>query len=481
VSVPAFAIVAIPLALVFLTLVVPSSIGRLLTAAGGLASAGCILTLVVRSAGGGVTIDPVSALFLIPVAIVYGTVGLYTTWYVRVEPIGSRSDERYRREFLALTNAFACAETIVPLLTNLAGLWVALEATTLVAALLVRLQGTDAALEAAWKYILIASCGLAIGLIGVVILYATGTEIFGPHYNPSYTTYVAAAARLDHDGVRLAFLLVLIGFGTKMGLAPMHTWLPDAHGAGPTPTSAMLSGVLLSDALYVIVRVASIANAALGTGLTRHLFFVVGLLSLFVGAFFLLQQRDIKRMLAYSSIEHMGIVACGLAFGVRLAVAGALLHVVNHAASKSLAFLGAGRLASRYDTRDITRIRGGVAALPVSGTLFALAGLALAGMPPFGPFRSELMILAGGFSGAWIIAAVVLGLLLVAFAGIVRSTTHVTAGDGPEHVRRGERDAGAILATALGFVAVLGLGLTVPPALATLLERASDIFMGRTS
>lgn len=473
------AVIAIPLALVPLTLILPSRIGRVLTAAGGLASAACIIAIVVAAARGMGHLDAVSAVFLLPVAIVYGTVGLYGTWYVRAESIGADGDEAYRREFLALTNAFACAETIVPLLTNMAGLWVALEATTILAALLVRLQGTDAALEAAWKYILIASCGLAIGLVGIVVLYASGAEVLGTHYTPQWASYMTSAGKLDADALRLAFVLALIGFGTKMGLAPMHTWLPDAHGAGPTPTSAMLSGVLLSDALYIIIRFASIANAAFGTGMTERLLFIVGLLSLFIGAFFLLRQTDIKRMLAYSSIEHMGIVACGLAFGARIAIMGALLHIINHAATKSLAFFGAGRLASRFDTRMIKNINGGVAVLPVSGTLFALAGLALAGMPPFGLFRSEIMILTGGFArGTWIIAVVVLGLLVVAFAGLVRWTMAVTVGDAPEGMRCGERDVGALASMLLGFLVVLGLGLFVPPTLATLLGSACNIFMG---
>ena len=473
------AIIAIPIAAAILSLLLPSRVGRVITGFAGVVTGVCIADTILNTVGGTSHLDALSALFLIPVGVVYGTVGIYSTWYVRAESIGADGDERYRREFLALTNAFACAEAVVPLLTNMAGLWVALEVTTILAALLVRLQGTEASLEAAWKYILIASCGLAIGLIGVVVLYASGTGSLGAHYAPDWAAYMAIAHRLDPDALRLAFLLALIGFGTKMGLAPMHTWLPDAHGAGPTPTSAMLSGVLLSDALYVIVRFTSIANAAFGPGMTRHLFFIVGLLSLFVGAFFLLRQRDIKRMLAYSSIEHMGIVACGLAFGARIAVVGALLHVVNHAATKALAFFGAGRLAARFDTREIGGITGGVAVLPVSGTLFALAGLALAGMPPFGAFRSELMILTGGFStSAWPIAAVALGLLLVAFGGLVRWTMGVTAGPLPEGMQRGERDIGAMASMLLIFLVVLGLGLYVPARFALLLERACDIVGG---
>jgi hydrogenase-4 component F len=470
-------VIVIPGVVAVVTYVIPSRIGRTLTAIAGLLTA----ALIVIDAFGVLQPPPdaLSSLFLLPVAIVYGAVGLYSAWYVAAESEDDEAGERYRRDFLALTNAFACAEVVVPLLSDMAGLWVALEVTTIVAALLVRLQGTDGALEAAWKYILIASCGLAIGLVGVIVLYAAGTPALGTHYVPEWSAYRDAASRLDPDAVRLAFVLALVGFGTKMGLAPMHTWLPDAHGAGPTPTSAMLSGVLLPDALYVILRFAGITNAAGGTTMTHRLFAIVGLLSLGLGAFFLLRQRDIKRMLAYSSIEHMGVIAVGLAFGAPLAIAGALLHAVNHAASKSLAFFGAGRLAERYSTREIAEIRGGVRALPVSGTLFALAGLSLAGFPPFGIFRSELMILTGGFAGGsgWLAAAATV-LLVVAFAGLVRWVAATTTGEPPQGTERGEHAILPVAAMLLGFAVVLGLGVVVPNPLASLLVRASALFEG---
>jgi hydrogenase-4 component F len=472
-----WSIIAIPGSLAVATYFIPSRLGRPVTAAGGVLTA--LLILVDAFGPARPSLDALSALFLLPVAVVYGAVGLYAAWYVQAESDDDEAGERYRRTFLALTNGFACAEIVVPLLSDMAGLWVALEITTILAALLVRLQGTDGALEAAWKYILIASCGLAIGLVGVIVLYAAGTPVLGAHYVPEWSAYVHAARRLDPDAVRLAFLLALIGFGTKMGLAPMHTWLPDAHGSGPTPTSAMLSGVLLSDALYVILRFAGIANAAVGNSMTHRLFGIVGLLSLALATFFLLQQRDVKRMLAYSSIEHMGVIAAGLAFGAPLAVAGALLHTVNHAASKSLAFFAAGRLAERYGTREIASIRGGVQAMPVSGTLFAVAALALAGLPPFGIFRSEIMILTGGFSGGspWG-AAVVTVLLAIAFAGLVRWVTAMTAGNAPGEVRRGERAAMPIAGMLIGFVVVLGLGLVVPRPLTELIAQAQLLFAG---
>ncbi len=470
------AMIAIPGLLAIVSIVLPSRITGPLTAVGGLCTAACIIAADIASAAGATAPDALSAIFLLPVAIVYGTVGLYTQWYVNAESAAGGNGERYRREFLALTNAFACSEIVVPLLTNMGGLWVALETTTILSALLIRLQGTTAALEAAWKYILIASCGLAFGLVAVVLLYVSGVGVLGDHHVPQWSAYIAVASHLNPDCVRLAFIFALIGFGTKMGLAPMHAWLPDAHGAGPTPTSAMLSGALLSDALYAILRFAAIANLAVGHGMTHILFFVVGLVSLFIAAFFLLQQRDIKRMLAYSSIEHMGIVASGLAFGAPLAVIGALLHTINHAASKSVAFFAAGRLSERYETREIAGIRGGIATLPASGTLFALAGLSLAGLPPFGIFRSEIMILAGGFqSGAWILAVAVTLLLGTAFAGILRWVNATSAGRARSGVNSGERFGVAVYAMLLGFVVVLGLGLIVPPQLMQLLERAMAI------
>ena len=472
--------IAIPAVLTIISILVPSRIAGPLTALGGLCTAACIIAADLAAAAGAPAPDALSAVFLLPVAIIYGTVGLYTQWFVNTES-PSQNAERYRREFLALTNAFACSEIVVPLLTNMGGLWVGLETTTILSALLIRLQGTAAALEAAWKYILIASCGLALGLVAVVLLYVSGIGPLGDHHVPQWAGYVSVAARLNPDAVRLAFIFALVGFGTKMGLAPMHAWLPDAHGAGPTPTSAMLSGALLSDALYAILRFAAIANIAVGHGMTHILFFIVGLTALFMAAFFLLQQRDIKRMLAYSSIEHMGVVASGLAFGAPLAVMGALLHAINHAASKSLAFFAAGRLTERYGTHEIAGIRGGVATLPVSGTLFALAGLSLAGLPPFGIFRSEIMILAGGFrTGAWALAVVVTLLLAVAFAGLLRWVNATSAGDRSATVPHGERFGVATFAMLLGFVVVLGLGLVVPPQLTQLLERAMAI-VGQTS
>lgn len=471
-------VVAVPAVAAAVAYLAPSRIGRPATAAAGVSTA----ALIVIDAFGGIrpAPDALSSLFLLPVAVVYGAAGLYSIWYVAAESDDDAVGERYRRDFLALTNAFACAEVIVPLLSDMAGVWVALEVTTILAALLVRLQGTDGALEAAWKYILIASCGLAIGLVGVIVLYVAGTPALGAHYVPEWSAYRAAATRLDPDAVRLAFMLALVGFGTKMGLAPMHTWLPDAHGAGPTPTSAMLSGVLLSDALYVILRFAGIANAAIGPNLTHRLFAIVGILSLALGAFFLLRQRDVKRMLAYSSIEHMGVVALGLAFGAPLAIAGALLHTLNHAASKSLAFFAAGRLAERYSTREIAKIQGGARALPISGTLFALAGLSLAGLPPFGIFRSELMILAGGFGGgsAWLAAATA-GLLVIAFAGLVRWVTATTVGEPPASVAHGERPGVAVIAMLGSLAVVVGIGLFVPVPLAEMLTRAAALFEGR--
>lgn len=472
----AFQIILFPAVAAVLSMLLPSRVGRLVTAVAGPATAVAIIAFVLLvSKGPG---DALTALFLLPVAVVYGVVGLYAYWYVEAEYRGD-GEERHRRQFLALTNAFACAEAAIPLITNMAGVWVVLEVTTIIAALLVRLQGTDAALEAAWKYILIASCGLAIGLVAVIVLYASGTAALGMRYEPQWGVYMGAASHLEPDAVRIAFILALIGFGTKMGLSPMHTWLPDAHGSGPTPTSAMLSGVLLSDALYVILRFASITNAAVGSGMTHRMFFILGLLSLLLGAFFLLRQRDIKRMLAYSSIEHMGIIACGLGFGAPLAVTGALLHAVNHSATKSLAFLSAGRLTQRFDTREIEGIRGGIATMPISGTLFMLAGLALAGMPPFGTFRSELMILAGGFgSPGWYIALAVMILIVIAFAGIIRWATQVSAGDPCEGIKRGEHDLISVVATLLGFVVVLGLGLFLPAPLNELLQRGLHIVEG---
>ena len=315
----------------------------------------------------------------------------------------------------ACLNGFYLTMLLVPILDNLIGLWIGIELTTLASALVVGYRNTPAAWEAAWKYLVITSAGIVLALLGTVFLaHAVNPAAVPPGSSEAVMnwSYLMGHAQdrdfwLNTDFVILAFLLVLVGYGTKAGLAPLHTWLPDGHGEAPAPVSALLSGVLLKLAVYAILRFYTITNAALGSiAMTSNLLFGAGLLSLIVATPFILKRNRFKRVLAYHSVEHMGIICFGIGIGNPFALAGALLHTFNHAVTKALMFLAYGHLERQYrraresaagpgaalDDREITGV---LNTLPWTGNLLALGGFALVGTPPFGIFVSELMILWG--------------------------------------------------------------------------------------
>ena len=313
-----------------------------------------------------------------------------------------------------------------PLMSSLALLWIAIEVTTVVSALLVAIEDTDGAAEASWKYVLIASAGLGLALLATIFAYYAGAQVLGAHSNLAIQPLIAAGPRLPKTPVRLAFLLAVLGFGTKVGLVPVHTWLPDAHSEAPTPVSALLSGALLATSFYAILRFYQVAAATLGSAFPRGTLLVFGIASLLLASLYLFGQRDIKRMLAYSSVEHMGILAIGVSFGAPIALAGVLLHVLAHAAAKGNAFMGAGVFTVKYRTKRMSLMRDGLRLLPWSGPLFLLSVFALSALPPFGIFRSEFEIVSGGLaSGSDAAAAVLVILVTVAFFGLATSVTSV--------------------------------------------------------
>jgi hydrogenase-4 component F len=404
-----------------------------------------------------------------------------------------------------------------PLMGNLALLWVAIEITTVISALLVAIEDTAGAAEAAWKYVLIASAGLGLALLATIFAYYAGAQVLGQSYDLAFAPLAHVATRLPHTPVQLAFVLAVLGFGTKMGLVPVHTWLPDAHSEAPTPVSALLSGSLLAISFYAILRYYQVAAAALGPRFPRDVLLVFGVASLLLAALYLFGQRDIKRLLAYSSVEHMGILAIGVSFGAPIALAGVLLHVLAHAAAKGNAFMGAGVIVTKFGTKRITAggpggpvpaIRGVLDALPWSGPLFLFSILALGAMPPFGIFRSEFEIVAGGFATSSHVAAAILIIgVTVAFFGLAASTTPMLmlprvlvrrpvaepalavaraggpaaasvptpGGDGqawsPEPAR-GEPSAWMVVPVVAGALALIVLGVHPPAELNELLARA---------
>ena len=481
-------LLALPLAAAIVCLRVPLSVARVVTAVTGVVCFALVLALVPPAAHATVgylrflRVDALSVVFLLATGFLYGAVAVYSVGYLQAG-VGHQTHARYSRRFWTGLNLFAWAMLAAPMMSNLALLWVAIEVTTVVSALLVAIEDTDGAAEAAWKYVLLASAGLALALLATVFAYYAGAHVLGQSYDLGFSELLAVAPRLPHAPVELAFVLAVLGFGTKAGLVPVHTWLPDAHSEAPTPVSALLSGSLLAVSFYAILRYYQVAESALGSRYPRNVLLVFGVASLLLAMLYLFGQRDIKRLLAYSSVEHMGILAVGVSFGAPAALAGVLLHVLAHAAAKGNAFMGVGVLVRKLGSKRIAAIRGGLDLLPWSGPLFLLAIFALGAMPPFGLFRSEFEIVAGGLgSGSYAAAAILVVGVTAAFFGLAGSVTRVVmlpaAEAGPA---RGEPSKWMVVPVVAGVLALLLLGLHPPAELTDLFGRAVTLLDGRTS
>jgi hydrogenase-4 component F len=417
---------------------------------------------------------------------VVGAVGLTATWG-SLAPRGATEGRSFA--YPTLVVAFLFAMSLAVLADNLGIIWVALEATTITTAFLVGHYRTRRSLEAAWKYVVLGSVGVAIALLGIVLLYAATVQAGAATL--SWTTLARADIALDPGLVKMASGLILLGFATKAGLAPMHSWLPDAHSQAPAAVSGLMSGVLLSVAFYGILRVQAITDAVIGPDLMRGLLIAGGLLSIAVAGALILRQRDLKRMLAYSSIEHMGIIALAAAIGGPLAIGAALLHVLGHGLAKSSIFVVSGRILDVEGTVQIDHIRTLLSRRTGVAIPFLAAMAALLGMPPFALFFTELAIIFAGFQrGLGWVMAVAIVLLLVAFIGLARHTSDMMFGSAaaPEldatgagvppteveadHSWHGPRIP---LLVALGATAIIGF-LTGP--FSTLLGEAAGVLGG---
>ena len=469
------ALLIVPLAAGLACFALPVRAAAPVTVAAGVACFALVLAVVPAAAHHDLSylsylrVDAVSAIFLLATGFLYGAVAVYAVGYLK------QHSDLYARRFYAGLNLFAWAMLAAPLMSSLALLWIAVEVTTIISALLVAIEDTDRAAEAAWKYVLLASAGLGLALLGTVFAYYAGSQVLGEHYNLAIGPLIAAGPHLPATPVRLAFLLALLGYGTKVGLFPVHTWLPDAHSEAPTPVSALLSGSLLAVSFYAILRFYQFTAAALGSRFPRDALLAFGVATLLLAALYVFGQRDVKRLLAYSSMEHMGILAIGVSFGAPVALAGVMLHVLAHAAAKGNAFMGAGVLAAKFGSKQISAIRGGLDLLPWSGPLFLLAVFALAAMPPSGLFRSEFQIVYGGLgSGGYAAAAVLIVLVTVAFAGLTASATRMLFSPAPARpvLSRGEPSAWMVVPVIAGVAVLLILGVHPPGELTGLIARA---------
>lgn len=405
--------------------------------------------------------DALSALLIFVVTVLGFVAAIYSVGYLRAEDESGPASRA--RLFFVLYHLFLFTMLLAVTTDNLGVMWVAIEGTTLATVFLVNLRNTRTSLEAAYKYLMVSSIGIALAFIGTVLMYYAGTSR-AVSIPVNWTSLRAAAALLDPALVRLAFAFILIGYGTKAGLAPMHTWLPDAHSEAPAPISALMSGGLLNVGLYAVVRFKAVTDLAVGARFTSRCLVAWGLLSLAVAAAFLLSQRNYKRMLAYSSVEHMGVICLGLGFGGLWGMVGALLHVINHALSKSMLFILSGNIFLKYQTTDARKIRGLLRAAPWTGRAFLLGTMALVGLPPFGLFLSEFLIFLAGVESQMMFAVVAgIALLGMIFAGMLGSINAMLYGPSPELLERGDVLRWSLAPMAINLSLLLWLGLTLPP------------------
>jgi hydrogenase-4 component F len=436
-------------------------------AVGGFACAVAVAVHVVghgalEAGSGFLYVDPLSSFFTLTVAFVVTLASVGSVGYLRNE---ERSGELNRLQLRLYTAGFALfgGLMLASLETgNLGLLWVLIEASTLASAVLVGLEGKARSLEAAWKYIIISSFGVTMALVATLFLfYASSPLALSPNQRLTWPALFLHAGLLQHDSLRLAFLLAVIGYGTKVGLAPMHTWLPDAHSEAPSPASAMLSAALLNTGMYAIVRFQAIATPELGR-YTNHVLLVFGFASIAIGALFMVRRGNFKRLFAYSSVEHMGIISVALGFGGVLGLYGALLHTLNHAIGKCVLFLTSGEVVQRWRTRDAGGVAGVLARAPLVGGVLLLGSLAILGTPPFGLFLSEFTIVRAGFRGSAWLAFLLLALLVLAFIAFARTTADMATGEPAEGVAQERQSVVTALPLLAGMAALLLLGLWIP-------------------
>jgi hydrogenase-4 component F len=391
------------------------------------------------------------------------TTSIFSRPYMLNEREHGRLTPRRMRVYHCMYQVFVLTMLLVLLTNNLGIMWVALEGATLATVLLVSLYRTPASVEAAWKYFILCSVGIAQALFGTILLYLAAEKVLGASSALLWTHLNGVKGDLEPTVLSLAFVFLIVGYGTKAGLAPLHNWLPDAHAEGPTPISAVLSGLLLNIALYAIVRCKVLVDGALGTHFAGELMMGFGILSVVIAAFFVSRQRDVKRMFAYSSIEHMGLVTFAFGMGGPVATFAALLHMTVHSLTKSAIFFTVGHAMQKTGTQMMDDIRGLIVTNPTIGWGMMLGTLAILGMPPFGVFASEFMIITTAMRDQPWAAPILLIALAVAFASMFLRVQAMVFGD---TTARRLPHSPALVPVFVHLAIVLMLGLWIPPALA---------------
>lgn len=449
-----------------------------------------------------VYIDALSVFILFIVACIGLSCSLYTWAYLDEYVDRGVIAPRRLSRFFFLFQVFLFAMIVATMANSLGVLWVAIEGTTLATTFLIAFFRKREGLEAGWKYLILCSVGIALALFGTVLTYYSSVRVLGDESTAlNVTKLLEVAGRLDPHVLKLAFIFLLVGYGTKIGLVPMHTWVPEAYSEAPAPVTAMLAGVLETVAVYAVLRSKAIMDQALPSAFTGNLLLLFGLLSFVVAALFILIQHDYKRLFAYSSVEHMGLAMVGFGVGGPVGIFGGLFHLLNHALAKSLAFFAAGNVHRRYATREISEVRGLATVQPVTAVAMLVAGLALVGMPPFSLFVSEVMVVSalatqsfasdtlhvGQFLTITIAddvrsLSIVLVFLLFAvalFGGFTYRVAAMVWGTPPDGVKHGEGwDIGHVPLIVTGL-ALVGFGVMLPDPIKTLLDRAVSVLLVR--
>jgi len=422
-------------------------------------------------------IDPFNVYLIVLTAFVGLTTSIFSAPYMAHEKeLGKLTDNRLKL-YYSMYQGFMLAMYLVLTTNNMGIMWVAMEGATLATVMLVSLYRTPESIEAAWKYFILCGVGIAQALFGTILLYYAAMQIGDGESSLLWSVLYENASKLNPEILEIAFVFMLVGYGTKIGLVPLHNWLPDAHSEGPTPMSAVLSGLLLNDALYAVVRNKMLVDGASHSHIAGYLMMGFGLLSFLVGALFLHRQKDIKRLFSYSSIEHMGMMTFAFGIGGPMATFAALLHMTVHSLTKSAIFVTVGHASQLAGTQSMDKIRGLIKTQPKVGWGLLIGTLAIAGFPPFGVFTSEfLVLLATMHSYPWLAPLLLLG-IGIAFAGLFRHIQPMVYGDKPEGQQPVKANLWPVIIH-LGLV--LWLGLAIPEFLANWFSQATLLISGST-
>ncbi len=420
-----------------------------------------------------VILDNLNIFFIILNTLVAFTTSIFSGSYIEHEIETGHLTPLFVRFYHAMFQGMMGAMNLALLANNIGLMWVGLEFATLMTVIMVGIYRTPSALEAAWKYFILGIVGISLAFFGTIIFYLAGQSVLGEGVAAmTWSRLIEVAPQLDAPLINLGFIFLLVGYGTKVGLAPLHAWLPDAHAEGPTPISAVLSGLLLNVALFALLRFKMLIAAHPGALKPGPIMITIGLISLIFAAFMLYQRRDIKRLFAYSSIEHMGLITFAFGMGGPLANFAGLLHMVMHSLTKSAIFFAVGHVTQAKGTQRLADIRGLSVSHPALAVGLAAGVIAISGLPPFGAFMSEFLILTSTFAREPLLALAVAFGLLVAFGALLLRLQDVLFGTPTEPVHRVNASAAPLI---VHLSLVLIAGLYLPAAMVSWFQRAAEL------